>query len=773
MIPTTTRDTYEVPGQNEPLAFDEFTEFVKEIEDQPAWRGRADVEMDYLDGNQLNAEILRMQREIGMPPAIEPLIGPAIDAVLGLEARNRADWRVEPNSENTGDELAKALGFKLNQAERKSKADRACSAAYRTQISVGLGWVEVSRNPNPFEYPYRCQAVHRNEIWWDMLSTEDDLSDARYLIRRKWTASAQIKLLFPKSKDLVDQCMSGWSTYPYSLTDGAAGLPPLAMEYGQERGWTVEEQQWMDARGKRACLFEVWYRRWARVLIIKTADGRVVEVDKKNPAHTAMIAIGAVRPEWAVVPKMRTSIWMGPHRLKDEPTPFRHQKFPYVPFWGKKEDRTGVPYGLIRSMIFMQDNVNATTSKLRWGLAAVRVERTEGAVAMSDEQFRNEIARPDADIKLNAKAMMPNAGGVFKVERDFNLSAQQFQMLQDSRIGIQRVSGITPALQGSTGTAQSGVQEAQQVEQGTQQLADINDNFNDARANVGELLLSLIVEDMIGKQEQILVPGGGVRDDMVVMVNQPKVDEMGGQYLDNDIERAMLKVAINDVPSTSSYRAQQLSAMSEAFKSMPAEFQRVTMPYLVALMDLPTDSREEVIKAVRETAKAPTPEQIEEQIAQAVQTARTQDARDLKMSEMMMKYSPEKLAAEVRKIIAETFKINVEGFYAAGQTAASVAAMPQLAPVADSIAQLSGYTPPNPAGVDPNIAVPTGPVIPAGMGAPGGAPIENPPPGETAGGVPANTSPMLPPVPTAPKSPGIGAGAGSETLRFSDNVPAQ
>src|SRR6186713_1873354 len=252
MIPMTTRDTYEVPGQNEPLAFEEYTDFVKEIEDQPAWRQRADVEMDYLDGNQLNAEILRMQREIGMPPAIEPLIGPAIDAVLGLEAKNRADWRVEPNSDSTGDELAKALGFKLNQAERKSKADRACSAAYRTQISVGLGWVEVSRNPNPFQYPYRCQSVHRNEIWWDMLSTEDDLADARYLVRRKWTASAQIKLLFPKSKALVDQCMSGWSTYPYSLAIEGGDTPALSMEYGQERGWSIEEQQWRDATGKRA-----------------------------------------------------------------------------------------------------------------------------------------------------------------------------------------------------------------------------------------------------------------------------------------------------------------------------------------------------------------------------------------------------------------------------------------------------------------------------------------------------------------------------------------
>ena len=768
MIPTSTRDRTDVPGANARLTFEEYRDFIHEIEDQPAWRAKADIEMDYVDGNQLNSEILRAQREIGMPPAIEPLIGPAIDAVLGLEAKNRADWRVEPNSDSTGDDIAKALGFELNQAERRSKADRACSEAYRSQICVGLGWVEVSRETNPFKFPYRCHAVHRNEIHWDMLSTEDDLGDARYLVRRRWTASSQVKLLFPKSADLVDECMGGWSNFNYdSLSNEGGQSTSMLSEFNQQRGWTIEEQQWRDSTGKRVCLYEVWYRRWARVLIIKTADGRVVEYDKRNQVHVAMVATRAVSPEWAVIPKMRTSIWMGPHCLKDEPTPFRHQKFPYVPFWGKKEDRTGVPYGLVRGMIFMQDNVNATTSKLRWGLAAVRVTRTEDVLAMTDQQMREEIARPDADIVLKSAAM--KAGGMFEVERDFNLSAQQFQLLQDSRIGIQRVSGITDAMRGSTGTATSGVQEATQVEQGTQALADINDNFNFARAEVGELLLSLITEDLIGKRKKITVPGQAVRDDKVVELNAPRFDDESGlNYLDNDVERAMLKVAINDVPSTSSYRAQQLSAMSEAFKAMPVEFQRVTMPYLVSLMDLPSDSREDVIRAVREASVAPTAEQIEQQIAKAVQEARVADSRDLKLSEMAMRYSPEKIEAEVRLLVAKTFGENVKAFYAAGQTAASIAAMPQLAPVADSVAQLSGYQPPNPAGVDPNIDVTGVPAMPAARmgGDPAALPL-----GDAAGGVPANTSPMLPPVPQSPPSPGTGLEAGSETQRFSDNVP--
>ncbi|NDZ11495.1 hypothetical protein C7T35_01385 [Variovorax sp. WS11] len=738
------------------LTLSEFSDFFHEVEEQPAWRSKADREMEYYDGNQLSAEILQKQQQIGMPPAIEPLIGPAIDAVLGLEAKTRADWRVLPDGDQEGDDVAQALNYKLNQAERQSKADQACSDAFKPQVAVGLGWVEVGRNPNPFQYQYRCRAIHRNEIWWDMLSVEPDLSDARYLIRRRWTPTSQAKLLFPGKQDLITQAVSGWPIYEGLGTTEGGTSTDLASAWDQQRGWSVEEQQWRDMTGKRVCLFETWYRRWKRVLVLKTPDGRVVEYDRKNAVHVQLVAVGATVPEWAIVPKMRRSMWMGPHMLDDGPTPYRHQKFPYIPFWGKKEDRTGVPYGLVRGMVYMQDNVNATNSKLRWGLSAVRTTRTKGAIAGTDEQFRQEIARVDADIVLSQEHMAKQ-GATFKVERDFELNQQQYQMLQDSRAGIQRVSGITDSLQGGRGNATSGVQEATQLEQSTQALAEINDNFATARAEVGDMLLSLIVEDMIGREETVKIKGDPLRDEKEVQLNVPTQDEGGYTYLDNDVERTKLKVALNDVPSTPSYRSQQLTAMSEAFKAMPVQYQQVAMPYLIALMDLP--NREDIIKAVREASAQMSPEQIQERIDQAVAQARMQDARDLKLQELSMRYPQEKLKAEIGKLIADAFKTNVEALYSANQTAATIAMNPAIAPVADVVAQAAGYQPPNPVGQNPNLPVPAG-LPPAGVVDVAGTP-----------GVAENTSPTQPPVPQAPPSPLDGGMQGIETERVTDNAP--
>ena len=722
------------------LELDEFTRYLHEIENQPAWRSRADREMDYVDGNQLDAEVLQRQRALGMPPAIEPLIGPAIEAVLGLEAKTRTDWRLtadHPGPE--GEEVAAALNYKLNQAERQSKADAACTAAFRPQVCVGVGWVEVSRESDPFKFPYRAIAVHRNEIYWDHLSVQPDMSDARYLLRRRWTDIDQAILKFPQHADLLRTVMGRW-TDRTDLTFDGGGDTGLAMNLLDERGWSIEEQQWRDTETGRVCLYEMWYHRWVNVTVLKSKDGRVVEYDAKNPAHDVLLATGAVKPVKAVMPRMFVSYWAGPHKLHDGPTPYKHHDFPYVPFWGHREDRTGIPFGRVRGMVYLQDNVNATTSKIRWGLGATRTVRTKGAVAMSDAQHRMMSARVDADIILDADHMA-RPGAKYEVTRDFQLNEQQYKMLQDSRIGIERASGISAGFMGQKGTATSGLQEQTQIEQATQTLAALMDNFKQARTKVGELLLSLIIEDM-QEEETVIVPGNAIKPERRIALNAPAFDPVAQiEYRTNDVQRTRLKVALEDVPASSSFRAQQLNAMSEAFKSMPQQMQVVALPHMLQLMDLP--DKDEIVKAVRAAAAQSTPEQIQQQIQQAVQDALTKAQVELKAREVAIK--ERKADAEIEKIVKEAVNTGITSTFAAMQAAEKIALNPAIAPVGDIVMQQAGWQPPNPGGQDPNIPAPAQAL-----------PVESP------GGLPGDTTPTTPDVPT---SADIGANEGIETLR--------
>lgn len=609
----------------------QFTRILDEINAQPSWRREGDISCEYYDGNQLGSAILADMKRIGMAPVVENVIGPAVDAVLGLEAKTRSDWRVTSESDDVNDDMADALNLKLKEAERNAKADSACGDAFASQVKAGVGWVEVSRSHDPFDYEYRAREVHRNEMNWDMKSREKDLSDARWLVRRRWVDTDVASMMFKDQAGLIKHVGNAWRGMDSRITDDSHSTD-LAMNLDIERAWSIEESEWRDTWRNRVCLYEVWYREPVAVHVLRSQDGRVVEYDADDEKHQQLVATGLIQPEPAIISKVRLAWWLGPHRLLDMPSPYRHRNFPYVPFWAKVEDRTRVPYGLIRPMRPMQDEINMRNSKLIWLLSAKRVTATSGAVDDPDK-VREEVMRPDAYIELNDEAM--RTGGVFKVESDFALSQQQYQTLVDKREAIKNVSGIYNAFMGNgKNGASSGIAMQTVVEQANQTLADIFDNYRDARAAVGEMLLSLIIEDM-GDAPQDIVVVDDFKPRRTVKLNQPATEDDGFAYLTNDVQRTRLKVALSDVPSTASYRAQQLLAMSEWAKSLPPELQIATAPYLLALTDVP--HKKELMATIKkgmglpadgEEAPQITPQMVQEQIQQAVQQALMQSGME-------------------------------------------------------------------------------------------------------------------------------------------------
>lgn len=739
------------------VSLDEYHAICNEIVNEPSWRALADKCADYADGNQLDGDLTVKMKQLGIPPAVENIISPVIRSVQGYEANTRTDWRVTPNGEVGGQDVADALNYKLNQAERHSKADKACSDAFESQIKTGIGWIEVAKEQNPFAYEYRCRVVHRNEIHWDMASREYDLSDARWLRRTRWLTPERIAQAFPAHKEMILSFgLHGSSYYDLAAADSLEG----GLSTGLQNAWrmgrasTLSEQHWYNRESKHLCITELWYRKWVSVPVIKTPDGRAVEYDKNNPNHLMAVASGIAKPVMTSVPRVRLSYWIGSYLLHDGASPYAHTHFPYVPFWGFKEDMTGTPYGYIKDMVYAQDSLNSGLAKLRWGLSVMRVERTKDVVMMSDAQLRQQVARPDADIVLNKQELKD--GGRFEVIRDYQLTNQHYQLLQDSRATVERVSGISQSFQGA-GNASSGYQEQQRIEQSNQALADIMDNFRESRKMVGELLLSLIINDLGQKPQTIIIEGDTITVERAVTINKPEIDPATGQtYLSNDIQRTRLMVSLEEVPSSTSYRSQQLNALSETAKSLPPEYQVAVLPFLVSLMDMPY--KEKIIEAIKAVKETPTQEQIQAQIDEAVQTALANSDKELKERELALK---EKIA-QVDMLLgrAKAVQTGVQASYSAMQAGVQIAQMPMIAPIADEVMKGAGYQTPNPIGDDPNFPT-VGKVIEQG------ADLEQLP--QMSGKLPqvqTNTSPAYPPVPQDAKSPMQGI----ETPNLADNV---
>ena len=352
--------------------------YLQDSQNEVQWRRDAAKEAAYYDGKQLDAALLAQYEDRALPPLTRNLIGPTVDLVLGMEAKNKRDWQVSAEGDEDF-ERAMALNALLKQVERATKADKATSDAFAGQVKVGLGWVEVSYESNPWEQPYRVCAVPYNEIYWDWRARKDDLSDARYLIRHRWLDLDVTQMYFPGKAALLERSIGGWADWDMGQLDS---ITPDELEaFDEFSRTTLDTAEWLNTERSRVRLSEVWYRNFVRGQVMRLPGGRVVRYDEKNPRHRQAVAYKVVTLDMAVFPIIRLSWWAGPHRLADVPSPYPHDSFPYVPFWAFRETGTGVPYGLVRRMVSPQDEVNSRLSRMYWLLSAKRVIADDDAAA--------------------------------------------------------------------------------------------------------------------------------------------------------------------------------------------------------------------------------------------------------------------------------------------------------------------------------------------------------------------------------------------------------
>jgi hypothetical protein len=410
-----------------------------------------------------------------------------------------------------------------------------------------------------------------------------------------------------------------------------------------------------------------------RGFVARLPSGEVVEVDTRNPVHLALLNRGAMRAERRVYSKLRMSIWAGPHKLMDVASPKR--TLPYVPFWGYREDRTGVPYGLVRAMLSPQDEVNARLQKMMWLLGAKRVHMDSDALdqnIQSPQDMLAELSRPDAVVFLNPNRV--NRSQAFEVNDNLTLADAQFKVLQDAMQSAQQVVGVFNAMLGreSGTTANSALMTL--VDQGTTALAEINDNYRYARRLVGERLLEEVRADLIGQQVDVMAGESGRR--RVISLNKPVqvADPQTGQgavVMQNDVRATKVKVALDDVPSSSAYREQQFTMLAELTKGLPPNLQAVIAPFVMESSDL--QRRRDMADALRKAMGQPIPKSPEEERqAEAAQMQAMQFAAEVQKRDALLQLAERE--SKVNKTNAEAEKIRREvATMGAGDAAAAEA----------------------------------------------------------------------------------------------------
>lgn len=595
------RDFAKQPG----MELHQLERLLGDMENEPQWRESADKCADYYDHKQKSPEAIERERATGERQVTINLVQRTVNGALGQEAKTRLAWKADPDASAFGD-VAAVLNQGLHELQREARTDMAISEAYSSMLRTGIGWVEVSRDPDPLAYPYRVTAIHRNEVWWDWRARQADKSDAKWMIRQRWVDLDEAQATMPQFAELLEiGCHSGPITDAMARTvlTGGAKFEDI---HRLRTSFRRHQEEWLDnSVRKRVRFYSVYYKRPMQAVSLVMGTRRI-RFNPQNPLHVALVQRGGARLMQGPSYEIRHAMFAGPFRLFD--IALRGRRFPLVPFTCYSADDDGSPYGLVHGMIEPQDEFNERRSRLLWLLKAKQVFVDNDALDTKYNNFRDlalEVMRPDAMFVLNAQRR--NAEGL-RVQSNAQLQAEQVNVMQDAKVLIQDVPGLYSALLGSGADgAKSGVALNSLVEQSVASLGETSDNYRTARREVGELCMELLVEDHLAPDMRVMV--GAVGKQRLVILNT--TDEQG--LPKNPVQDAPVRVALGDVPTTPAYRGQQQAFLSNAIGAVGNDpiARAVLVPALLESGDL--EHRDEYAKWMRQKAGVPEPGEMDEQ----------------------------------------------------------------------------------------------------------------------------------------------------------------
>lgn len=608
----------------------QLSDLMGDIDAQPDWRTPANKCCQYYDSEQLPPEVKKMLEDAGQPPLVFNLIKPVINGVLGMEARTRSDLVITADDPTEDiEDLVMALNEQYKDVRRLGDADITESDAYASMIKAGVGWVEVYRNPYPMQAPYRIKFVHRDEVYWDSNSNERDLSDARWMLRRRWVDYDQAYQMFPDKKDLLKRAINNdWDSYIGDTNvDIKEGYNPgYQAAWAEYNTFTRKEAEWMQPKRKRVLMQVVYYSVFEQLPFLEFENGRVEQYDNSNRMQNAFVATGKAQIKIMPVKNIREAWFIGPMKVRDIPCNAPQGHYPLVPFWGYRRDSNGMPYGMIADMISPQDSVNFRYSKLTSALNHKTIVMDHDATNMTRSQVKQEVNKVDGLIELNPERRNKNSiDEVFQTLENTSISSQQFSLAQDSRSLIEQCGGVYSAMLGEGKSGQSGTAINSLIEQGATTLAEINDNYRFSRLMLGRLLMAFLYEDLKKKRNvRVTVFKEDKSRRKQVVIN---AEVQGQPQLTNDLMKLRSHVALAPIQQTPTFRAQMAQQLTMVTQNLPPQVQMSVIDMILELMDIP--NKQEYLDRVRSAlgvqkpADQMTPE--EQQQAQASQQAAAQE----------------------------------------------------------------------------------------------------------------------------------------------------
>ena len=597
-------------------------------------------------------------------------VAPTIDVLIGTERRNRMDFSVvadDDDDESERDAENKTRLLKWNEEVNKTRFER--SEAFGDTLRAGVGWIEVSirgDRSGPVVYS-------GHESWRNILHdrrARPDLTDARYLFRFRIVDLDIAKAMFPdKTKELDAVAQRGDDVNSFrselGLEDLITGVSDL--EGRREEGWG-----WMATRESDSALFNPR----PRVLLIEAWTREPVRRKLSDPSLGDPIQM-----------RVRVSIMTEQATLMEMWSPYRHDRFPFVPIWAYRNRRTGLPYSPIVRLIGPQRALNKRMTKALWEASANQVEIQEDAVgsAMDLEELRAEWNAPDGVAVLASGAL---SGGKVRTRQNEGRAKAQLELADRDIMHIQRSSGVNEESRGLKSSATSKVAMDAKFERGSIATTQLFDQLSMAHQMEGELVLSMSEQYMTHPMTVRVSADNGKYSR--IKLNQPGPD---GRII-NDISARQAHFVVGEQPWKQSYAESAFASLMEVMSNLGSVAPNVVIALLDVLFDmhphLPKKSlileRIRQVNGQQEPGARPTPEQ---QAKQAQQAAIAKAQFEAQMAQMMA--SVREAEAKGAKLETEAMRNRLTALYEAAQAAQVLAQVPGVTPIADELLKSAGF----------------------------------------------------------------------------------
>lgn len=389
----------------------------QELDRQSDNRRDMAIDEDYYDNIQWTDEEAAELRARGQAPLVYNVISQSVNWIIGSEKRGRADFKVLPRRKAEGQAAERKTDI-LKYLSDTNRSPFHVSRAFEDTVKVGIGWLEDGIQDADDGEPIYSRYESWRNILHDSSSTELDMFDGRYIFRVKWVDLDIAQALFPERALQLEESVERNSVYSlYGRDDGDDAMDQLEYELDQSSPLTSERGR----QRQRARLIECWYRTPELVQRLRGGTFAGEVFDPADPRHVEQAAQGLATVAERPMMRTRLAILTTKHMIWEGASPYRHNRFPFTAVWGFRRGRDNMPYGVIRWMRDIQDDVNKKASKAQWILSTNKVVMDEGAVDDIDA-FAEENARPDAII-----VKKPGKELVLGVDRD--LAAPHLQLM--------------------------------------------------------------------------------------------------------------------------------------------------------------------------------------------------------------------------------------------------------------------------------------------------------------------------------------------------------